>query len=214
MQTTAIPPGPAESFDLGRERRIIGAAARVFRALRRRLSRFRAQPRRLQLRDQSSRRRQARAAVESSQLHQGRRHGSRQDPARQRHHDQRGRLLAAPAPHDAALLSSARHRSLQSIDPRRQREIRRALGRQSGARRADQFDRRCQRTHPRDRAALDFRPRSRAPGAAIGRQSVRGRRQGAEPRFEIRLPLPLAHQTGRRTDRPAAARGFEVTRIS
>ena len=46
-----------------------------------------------------------------------------------------------------------------------------ALGRQGRARRAGQHHRRCQRTDPGDRAALDLRHRSCAPRAAIRRQS-------------------------------------------
>ncbi len=49
---------------------------------------------------------------------------------------------------------------------------------------------------------------------AVRRQSVRGRRQGAEPRPEIRVPLPLADQAGRGADRaapPRAARSISIS---
>ena len=131
-------------------------------------------------------------SLESPQLHQGRGHGPGQDPARQRHHDQRGRFLAPPAAHDAAGVSPPGHRPIQPADRRGQREIRRALGGDARARRTGQRHRRGQRAHPRDRAAVDFRRRSRAPGAQLGANPFEVVAKESEPRSQVRVPLPLA----------------------
>ncbi len=202
MQTSALPPRPRRRLRSRRQRRVFETPARVFWPFRRYVPGFRAGPRRLQLRDQPSRRHQARAAVEPPQLHQGRGHGSRQDSARQRHHDQRRGLLAQTAAHDAALVSPPRHRSVRRPDRRGQRQVLRALGRERSPRRTHQSDRRCERIDPGHRAALHLRQRSYAPRKAARGESFRSRRQGTEPRPQVRIPFSLADQAGGRIDRP------------
>jgi hypothetical protein len=86
-------------------------------------------------------------------------------------------------------------------DCTRQRQICGALGREERARRTDRRLRRNQRADSRNRAEFDFRHRSSAPRAAIRRESLRGRRQGVEPRPQIRVSFSLAGAPRRRTHR-------------
>ena len=57
-------------------------------------------------------------------------------------------------------------------------------------------------------------PISSALGAQARRQPVRSRRQGTEPRSEVRLPLPLAHQARRGADRAPPPRARRSTTTS
>ena len=70
------------------------------------------------------------------------------------------------------------------------------LGGKSRARRAGQYHRRHQRTDPGDRAELDLRHGPASAWSAVRRESLRSRRQGAEPRPEVRVSIPFAHQAG------------------
>ena len=92
-----------------------------------------------------------------------------------------------------------------ALDPRSQRQIRGALGGKSGARAKP-----VNLSDDTSELTLEIVLRSifgtdlGAPGDAVRRESLRGGRQGAEPRPEIRVSIPLADQAGRRADRAPA----------
>ena len=154
-----------------------------------------------------------------TQLHQGTRARPRQDPARQRHHDQRRRPVETPALHDAACVPPPRHHRILAAHRRVQRALHREMGSAGGARRARQCHRRHERAHARDRAAVDIRHRPRAlekefgsnPFDIVTKETARDLKFAYRFRQLAKLVGALAQRRREETDRtlrfPADAHG-------
>ena len=117
MQTTAIPPGPAEAFDLNGSEETLARLTEYFARFGDLYRVF--SPTRGVYNYVINHPDDVKQVLLSN--HRNYTKGEGMDRVKillgQRHHDQRGRLLAPPAAHDAAVLPSPGDRPLQRADP-------------------------------------------------------------------------------------------------